>query len=75
VRGSVVTGAYKFIQVSTVAVSSSKLFSKEFYQVLGMATTPLRVEDRLDGASNFPYLKERVTLALKEYGLWELVVW
>jgi hypothetical protein len=38
-----------------------------------MATTPLRVEERLDGASKFPYWKERVTLKLKEYDLWELV--
>jgi hypothetical protein len=34
-----------------------------------MATTPLRVEDILDGASNFLSLKERVTLELKEYDL------
>jgi hypothetical protein len=38
-----------------------------------MATTPLRVEDILDGASNFLSWKTRVTLALKEYDLWELV--
>jgi hypothetical protein len=38
-----------------------------------METTPLRVEDRLDGASNFLSWKERVILALKEYDLWELV--
>jgi hypothetical protein len=49
------------------------LFSRESYLVLGMETTPLRVEDILDGASNFLYWKKRVTLALKEYDLWELV--
>jgi hypothetical protein len=38
-----------------------------------METTPLRFEDRLDGASNFLSWKERVTLTLKEYDLWELV--
>jgi len=38
-----------------------------------METTPLRVEDRLDGASNFLSWKARVILALKEYDLWELV--
>jgi hypothetical protein len=38
-----------------------------------MASTSLRVEDRLDGASNFLSWKARVTLALKEYDLWELV--
>jgi hypothetical protein len=38
-----------------------------------MASTNLRVEDILDGASNFLYLKTRFTLALKEYDLWELV--
>jgi hypothetical protein len=38
-----------------------------------METTPLRVEDRLDGASIFISWKERVTLVLKEYELWELV--
>jgi hypothetical protein len=38
-----------------------------------METTSLRVEDILDGASNFLYWKERVTLALKECELWELM--
>jgi hypothetical protein len=38
-----------------------------------MTTTPLRVEHRLDGTSNFLSWKERMTLALKEYDLWELV--
>jgi hypothetical protein len=38
-----------------------------------METSSLRVEYRLDGASNFLSWKERVTLALKEYELWELV--
>jgi hypothetical protein len=50
-----------------------QVISREVYQVLGMETTPLRVEDRLDGASNFLSWKARVTLALKEYDLWELV--
>jgi hypothetical protein len=38
-----------------------------------MESTPLRFEDRLDGASNLLYWKEIVTLALKEYEIWELV--
>jgi hypothetical protein len=38
-----------------------------------MASTSLRVEDRLDGASNFLSWKARVTLALKEYEHWELM--
>jgi hypothetical protein len=38
-----------------------------------MATTSLRFEDRLDGASNFLSWKVRVTLLLKEHGLWEIV--
>jgi hypothetical protein len=38
-----------------------------------METTPLRVEDRLDGASNFLSCKESVNLVLKEYDVWELV--
>jgi hypothetical protein len=38
-----------------------------------METAPLRVENRLDRASNFLSWKARVTLALKEYDLWELV--
>jgi hypothetical protein len=38
-----------------------------------MVSTPLGVEDRFDGASNFLSWKERVTLPLKEYDLWELV--
>jgi hypothetical protein len=58
-----VTGAYKLVYVNTRAI----------YQVLGMEKTQLRVEYRLDGASNFLSWKERVTLELKEYDLWELV--
>jgi hypothetical protein len=38
-----------------------------------MVATPMRVEYRSDGASNFLYWKARVTLELKEYQLWELV--
>jgi hypothetical protein len=38
-----------------------------------MASTPLRIEHRLDGASKFLSWKTRVTLVLKEYDLWELV--
>jgi len=38
-----------------------------------MASTSLIFEDRLDGASNFLSKKKIVTLALKEYDLWELV--
>ena len=37
-----------------------------------MATTSLRFEDRLDGASNFLSWKARVTLLLKEQDLWDL---
>jgi hypothetical protein len=50
-----------------------QVISKEIYDVSGMETTLLRVEDRLDGVSNFLSWKARVTLALKEYELWELV--
>jgi hypothetical protein len=38
-----------------------------------MAVAPLRVGDRLDGASKFLYWKQIFTLALKEYDLWKLV--
>jgi hypothetical protein len=38
-----------------------------------MEKIPLRVKDRLDGAFNLLSWKTRVTLALKEYDLWELV--
>jgi hypothetical protein len=38
-----------------------------------MEKTPLIFEDRLDATSKFLCWKERVTLALKEYDLWELV--
>jgi hypothetical protein len=38
-----------------------------------MAAASLRVEDGLDGASNFLSWKARVTLDLKEYDLWEIV--
>jgi hypothetical protein len=38
-----------------------------------MGSVSLRIEKRLDGTSNFLSWKERVTLALKEYDLWELV--
>jgi len=37
-----------------------------------MVETPLIVEDKMDGASNFLSWKERVKLVLKEYDLWEL---
>jgi hypothetical protein len=42
-----------------------QVISREVYQVLGMETTPLRVEDRLDGASNFLSWKARVTLGVE----------
>jgi hypothetical protein len=38
-----------------------------------MSLAPLRVKDKLDGASNFLSWKERVILALNEYDLWDLV--
>jgi hypothetical protein len=38
-----------------------------------MATTSLRFEDQLDGASNFLSWKARVTLLLKEHDLWEII--
>jgi hypothetical protein len=38
-----------------------------------MVLAPLRVEDILDGASNFLSWKATVTLELKEYDLCELV--
>jgi hypothetical protein len=38
-----------------------------------MTLTILGVEDRLDGASNFLSWKEKNTLLLKKYDLWELV--
>jgi hypothetical protein len=38
-----------------------------------MEETSLRVEDRLDGASNFLSWKARETFAFKEYDLLELV--
>jgi hypothetical protein len=38
-----------------------------------MESVSLRVEYKLDGASKFLSWKERVTLSLKEYDLWELV--
>jgi hypothetical protein len=38
-----------------------------------MASTSLRVKDGLDGSFDFLSWKARITLALKEYDLWELV--
>jgi hypothetical protein len=38
-----------------------------------MASTSLRFEDRLDGASNFLSWKVRVTLLLEENHLWDIV--
>jgi hypothetical protein len=38
-----------------------------------MESTSMRVEDRLNGVSNFLSWKTRVTLALKEYDLWEFL--
>jgi hypothetical protein len=50
-----------------------QVICKAVYQVLGMEKTPLRVEDRLDGAFDFLSWKSRVTLVLNEYDLWELL--
>jgi hypothetical protein len=52
---------------------NNRLFPGKFIRSKGWTSTSLRVEDRLDGASNFLSWKERVTLDLKEYDLWELV--
>ena len=38
-----------------------------------MATSSLRFEDRLDGASKFLSWHVRVTFSLKEHGLWEIL--
>jgi hypothetical protein len=38
-----------------------------------MASTNLRFEDRLDGASNFLSWMVRVTLSLEENDLWDIV--
>jgi hypothetical protein len=38
-----------------------------------MASTSLKFEDRLDGASNFLSWKVRVTLLLEENDLWDIV--
>jgi hypothetical protein len=38
-----------------------------------MASTSLRFEDKLDGASNFLSWKVRVTLLLEENDLWDIV--
>jgi len=38
-----------------------------------MASTSLRFEDRLDGASNFLSWKVRVTLLLEDNDLWDIV--
>jgi uncharacterized protein YehS (DUF1456 family) len=52
---------------------NNRLFPGQIIRSKGWQTTSLRVEDRLDGASNFLSWKARVTLALKEYDLWEIV--
>jgi hypothetical protein len=61
-----VTGVYRCLQVRIGAVFNNNLFSRLVYQVLGMTSTLLRVEDRLDGESNFLSWNARVTLTLKE---------
>jgi hypothetical protein len=38
-----------------------------------MATTCLRFEDRLDGASNFLSWKVRVTLLLEDNDFWDII--
>jgi hypothetical protein len=64
---------YKFIQVSTGEVSIAIGYFQGSLSGLRDGINTLRVEDRLDGASKFLSWKSRVTLALKEYDLWELV--
>jgi hypothetical protein len=38
-----------------------------------MSVTSVKVEDRLDGVSNFSPWKARVSVILKEHDLWEVV--
>jgi predicted oxidoreductase (fatty acid repression mutant protein) len=38
-----------------------------------MASTSLRLKDKLDGATNFLSLKVRITLLLEENDLWDIV--
>jgi hypothetical protein len=38
-----------------------------------MANAGLRLEDRMDGASNFGPWRECIALVLEEQGLWEFV--
>jgi hypothetical protein len=62
----------KPVQVNTGAVSRAGYFQGKL-SGLSDGSASIRVEDRLDGASNFLSWKARVTLALKQYDLWELV--
>jgi hypothetical protein len=39
-----------------------------------MSVTSVKVEDRLDGASNFLPWKERISVILKEQDLWDVII-
>jgi hypothetical protein len=67
------TCTYKVFPCQCRGSFHQQVISKVVYQVLGMETTFLRVEDILDGASNFLSWKARVIFALKEYDISKLV--
>jgi hypothetical protein len=60
-------------KVGTAVTSQGKFLNLLFSAEKGSMATGLRVEDRLDGATNFGAWKERMILLLQENELWDIV--
>jgi hypothetical protein len=60
-------------KVGTAVTSQGRFLNLLFSAERGSMATGLRVEDRLDGATNFGAWKERMILLLQENELWDIV--
>jgi hypothetical protein len=60
-------------KVGTVVTSQGRFFEFVIFSRKRVMATGLRVEDRLDGATNFGAWKERMILLLQENELWDIV--
>jgi hypothetical protein len=60
-------------KVGTTVTSQGKFFEFVIFKRKRVMATSLRVEDRLDGATNFGAWKERMILLLQENELWDIV--
>jgi hypothetical protein len=60
-------------KVETIVTSQGRFLNLLFSAEKGSMASSLRVEDRLDGATNFGAWKERMILLLQENELWDIV--